>query len=331
MAAESKRQLGIKTRAVKRLAADVRSYLAEKATLQSRLHALSTQVPAADAGDLRRAREFVEEAEATIVDVRQRLQESYNTLERYTEEIEMSGDADVLADQSFIDARNMLNDIAPLVRVEADEHKEHGFKVAVFGSGQLTEDDELWSTTEELGERLAQGGYHVLSGGYNGTSEALSFGASRVQGARIEGVTVPSLYPSRPGPNQYIKTETKATDLNHRMQLLQQHTDAFIVLPGGLGTMSALTRLMHQSSVEQNASKPPLLLLVWNDPWQSIIRSILPQLNLLPESIEAVKFVSSVDEIVAAVDAMKQRRKSSRVGVHGVAASAASSSSSSSS
>jgi uncharacterized membrane protein len=70
------------------LAADVTSYLREKSTYQQKLDSL-TSSSSTEPHELKRAREFVEEAESTIQDVRQRLQEAYVALENFMVRIAM--------------------------------------------------------------------------------------------------------------------------------------------------------------------------------------------------------------------------------------------------
>lgn len=64
------------------LAADLKSYLSERTGHALKLDGLQSS-SSSEAHELKRAREFVEEADATVADVRQRLQEAYQVLERY--------------------------------------------------------------------------------------------------------------------------------------------------------------------------------------------------------------------------------------------------------
>ena len=95
-------------------------------------------------------------------------------------------------------------------------------------------DDALWRPTEQLGESLLRAGFHIVTGGYSGTSEAVSFGASRAAAAAagaagaapassavIAGITCPSAFAYTPragmsGPNQYLTSQTVAPDLAAR-------------------------------------------------------------------------------------------------------------------
>lgn len=186
-------------------------------------------------------------------------------------------------------------------------------------------DDSLWRPTEDLGEKLARSGYHVLSGAYGGTSEGVSFGASRVPDAHIEGVTCASAYPARL-PNQYLTAEHAAVDPFDRTAQLVKHADAFVVLPGQLGTLLHLSTVWRASLGETAQSKPPLCVLVWRAPWESLLQSIAASLQLPPGFIQALTFIDSVDHAMEELEKMRQHKRSSKVGVHGAAAASSSAS-----
>ena len=68
--------------------------------------------------------------------------------------------------------------------------------VAVFGSSQTIPDSADWRDAVHVGRRLAEAGLEVITGGYGGTMEAASLGASEA-GGRVVGVTAPVLFPDR--------------------------------------------------------------------------------------------------------------------------------------
>lgn len=125
------------------LAADVRSYLTEKATHESAFLSASAAGSGREPHEIRRAREFVEEADNTLLDVRQRLQESFVGLQRFLAELAAQGDlhAPLLADAAVEEARAVLREVAPLVNsAEAVEAAvQRAFKVCVLGDSQLNE------------------------------------------------------------------------------------------------------------------------------------------------------------------------------------------------
>ena len=164
-----------------------------------------------------------------------------------------------------------------------------------------------------------------MSGGYSGTSEAVSFGASRVPQSKIEGILCSSAYPNRV-PNQYISITTSTNDIFHRQQTFVAQTDAFVVMPGTIGTLNKLISLWHLSTIEESQSKTPLCMITWSQPWLEIIQQLSKPLNIPQQLIESIKFVESVDQIMTELEKMKQQKKANKGNT-----SAASSSSSSAS
>ena len=127
------------------LAADVRSYLREKATHEDAYAAASAPGSGLAANDVKRARDFVDEADATLADVRQRLQESWQMLTHYLAELHAGGlHSELMADACVAEARAMLREVEPLVNVpqSAEAPVARPLKVCVLGDSQLNEGEQ---------------------------------------------------------------------------------------------------------------------------------------------------------------------------------------------
>ncbi|TQQ82824.1 TIGR00725 family protein [Halonotius terrestris] len=107
-------------------------------------------------------------------------------------------------------------------------------RVSVIGGNSV--DAETYSTAEQLGELLADGGHEVVCGGRTGVMEAVCRGASDACGH-----TIGILPGGDPGAaNAYVDTAI-ATDINHaRNPLVVMNGDAVIAVDGGSGTLSEL-------------------------------------------------------------------------------------------
>jgi len=336
MSSDAKRQVGIKTRAVKRLAADVRSYIAEKATHEARYASASAAGSGVEAHDVRRARDFVDEAEATLRDVRQRLQENFVALQRFLGELAVAPEhAALMNDPCIGEARAMLDEVAPLVsqaEAAAVGEEVRAVRVCVLGDSSINEDDAMWRTSELLGEALARGGFHVVTGGYAGTSEAVAFGASRQHAAgaaaaaaaapaaagstSITGVVCESAFANTlragaAGPNQYLTEQLPASDLLDRANLMLRNSDAVIVLPGGLGTLTKLAMAWNVAAVDSWASGEPSAsarpVLAWRDPWEALLTSVADTLRIPEEIRMAINFVGSVEDVLAQLEPLRNK------------------------
>lgn len=139
-------------------------------------------------------------------------------------------------------------------------------KVSVFGGSQPKPNDPAYEEARQLGTLLAQHGHTVITGGYIGTMEALSRGASEA-GGHVIGVTCEAIESWRPvRPNDWVKEEWRRDTLLERLQALVQECDAGIALPGGVGTLTEIALMWNMMIVESVPRKP--LVLVGNG-WQS--------------------------------------------------------------
>ena len=109
--------------------------------------------------------------------------------------------------------------------------------ISVFGGSQPKSGDAAYAEAQELGKLLAQRGHTVLTGGYIGTMEAVSRGASEA-GGHVIGVTCVDIENWRKvGANRWVKEEWRKQTLIERLQALVEGCDAALALPGVPGTV----------------------------------------------------------------------------------------------
>ena len=137
--------------------------------------------------------------------------------------------------------------------------------ISVYGSSQPHEDQELYQEALELGRRLAQAGFDVMTGGYDGTMAAVSRGANEA-GGHVVGVTMELFNPST--PNRWVHEERRRPGFPERLRDLTELADAFVVLRGGIGTLTefAYTWGLLQTGAIQN--KP---LVTLGNPWKKLV------------------------------------------------------------
>lgn len=123
--------------------------------------------------------------------------------------------------------------------------------VSVFGSRHAHEGDREYTDALKLGRLLAEAGYIVTSGGYAGTMEAVSRGAKEA-GGRTRGITM-TIFDPTPA-NQWVDEEDKVLNFFIRLERLIYTADAYVVLRGGIGTLTevGLTwSLMQTNGIER--------------------------------------------------------------------------------
>jgi len=139
-------------------------------------------------------------------------------------------------------------------------------KVTVFGGAQPKEGSAAYEEARELGRMLAERGHAVVTGGYMGTMEAVSRGASEA-GGHVIGVTCQDIEDWRGSKaNAWVKEEVKKQTLIERLKFIIENCDAAIALPGGAGTLTEISLTWNLMIIE---SLPPRPLVLVGSGWQS--------------------------------------------------------------
>ena len=114
---------------------------------------------------------------------------------------------------------------------------ELGKCVTVFGSARFTEGHRYYELARQLGRRLAEEGYTVLTGGGPGIMEAANRGAKEGGGLSI-GCNI--RLPQEQEPNPYLDRFVEFEYFFVRKVMLVKYSQGFVTLPGGFGTMDEL-------------------------------------------------------------------------------------------
>lgn len=114
---------------------------------------------------------------------------------------------------------------------------ETGPSVTVFGSARFKSDHPYYKLAREVGKELAKAGFATLTGGGPGIMEAANRGAYESGGASI-GLNI--ILPHEQKPNPYVDKTIEFEYFFTRKTCLVKYSCAFIVMPGGLGTLDEL-------------------------------------------------------------------------------------------
>jgi uncharacterized protein (TIGR00730 family) len=169
--------------------------------------------------------------------------------------------------------------------------------VAVFGGSSPRAGDASYDVGVRCGRLLAEAGYAVATGGYAGQMEAVSLGA-RQAGGRVIGVTVPDVFPDRPGGNEHLTEETRAATLLERIHEMVDLSVASIALPGSLGTATELLVAWNLAYVARFTSSVPKPVIAVGDQWRHLVPLLTAELET---DGSLVTLVDTVDEAVVAV------------------------------
>ncbi len=169
--------------------------------------------------------------------------------------------------------------------------------ITVFGGSQPKPDSPAYAEAYTLGKLLAGAGHAVLTGGYMGTMEAVSRGASEA-GGHVIGVTCEEIENWRKAlANAWVKEERKKKTLMERLEALITGCDAAIALPGGPGTLAEIA-LMWNLMVVESIHRRPLILV--GDGWQAVFDQVFTQQGIYTPQTQRdlLKFAPDVNTAV---------------------------------
>lgn len=168
-----------------------------------------------------------------------------------------------------------------------------GKVVSVFGSNSSKDGEADYEAARQLGRLLGQAGYVVATGGYAGTMEATSRGAKEA-GGYVIGVTTSAFDGVRSGANPYLDEEIKFPTLFQRLQHLVTCADAWVALPGGIGTLNevALTWSLMQAGAV--ARKP---FVVVGRMWRKMLQEFSRNGYIRPQYAELIQYADDVGQV----------------------------------
>jgi len=155
--------------------------------------------------------------------------------------------------------------------------------VTIYGSARLQPDTELYAQTEEIARRLGEMGFSIVTGGGPGIMEAANKGALE---ARTTSVGLNIELPEEQVSNAYT---TKSLTFSHffaRKIMLVKYATAFIIMPGGAGTLDELTEVL--TLMQTHKIKPFPVILFNSSYWKGF-------LDWLQSSVLARGFISAED------------------------------------
>ena len=129
--------------------------------------------------------------------------------------------------------------------------------ITVFGTSKAQSGDGVFQLAETLGRLLAENGFTIANGGYGGTMLAAAKGAAAAGGCVI-GITCTAFKRGR--ANEYVTEEISTNSLTERLAKLIELGDAYLVLPGGTGTLLELADVWeHKNKGFSNTAKPIIM------------------------------------------------------------------------
>jgi uncharacterized protein (TIGR00730 family) len=175
-----------------------------------------------------------------------------------------------------------------------------GPAVSIFGSARTTPDDPVYKTAEKLAAMLVKNRFAVITGGGGGVMEAANKGASKAGGRSI-GLNI--VLPREQKPNHYSNMKVEFNYFFIRKVMFVKYASAYIIMPGGLGTLDELFEAA--TLVQTQRIKPFPIILVGSDYWSGLMdwirNHMLKTSKLCPEDMDIFQIIDSPEEIVKTI------------------------------
>jgi len=169
--------------------------------------------------------------------------------------------------------------------------------VSIFGSARVKPDDPYYKKTEILARILVQNGFSVITGGGPGIMEAANKGASEAGGKSV-GMNIRLPFEQKPNPYANIHIDYKYFFI--RKVMFVKYAVAYVILPGGFGTMDELFEALTLIQTKRIKSFP--LILMGSEYWQGLLdwlkKNMLKEDKILSADLELIQVVDEPQEVV---------------------------------
>jgi uncharacterized protein (TIGR00730 family) len=172
--------------------------------------------------------------------------------------------------------------------------------VSVFGSTRIKPGDEVYQKAEQIGKLLAENGFAVITGGGPGTMEAANKGAISAGGKSI-GLNIE--LPLEQKPNPYTNITLNFRYFFVRKVMFVKYAVAYIILPGGFGTMDEL--LESITLIQTKKIKPFPVILAGSNYWRGFLEwikeMVLKEGKISSADLDILQVIDEPGEIIRAI------------------------------
>jgi len=186
----------------------------------------------------------------------------------------------------FVEATESLSEIRPAV--------------SIFGSARLREDSPVYRQAMSIARKLSDAGFAVISGGGPGVMEAANRGAFE---GRSPSVGLNIDLPNEQHDNAYQNITLRFRHFFARKVAFVKYAAAYVVMPGGFGTLDELFEAMTLIQTRKGRQIP--IILVGNDFWAGLLdwmRGTLVARGMIdPGDLDLMTLIDDDDAIVDAI------------------------------
>ena len=169
--------------------------------------------------------------------------------------------------------------------------------VTIFGSARVKPDDIYYQKTEKLAKLLVGEKFNVITGGGPGIMEAANKGAAEAGGKSV-GLNIK--LPFEQKPNDYANIHIDYKYFFVRKVMFVKYAVAYVIMPGGFGTMDELFEALTLIQTKKIKSFP--LILMGSEYWKGLIdwlnNTMLAEDKILPVDMELIQIVDEPEDVV---------------------------------
>ena len=173
--------------------------------------------------------------------------------------------------------------------------------VTIYGSARLKPGNELYSQTEEIAYLLGKAGFNIMTGGGPGVMEAANKGAHR---AGVKSVGLNIKLPQEQACNDYADRSITFHHFFVRKVMLVKYAAAFVIMPGGLGTLDELTEVL--TLIQTEKIRPFPVILFSSEYWHGFLEwlkgTMLAHGAISEEDFDLLRVFDSPGEVVGAIE-----------------------------
>ena len=179
------------------------------------------------------------------------------------------------------------------------ELSDIGDSITIFGGSRFKEDSIYYQKAIELGKRLSDSGYNIVTGGSTGIMEASNRGAKLSNRTKSIGIHIDNL-PSEQHPNKYLDKELEFHYFFTRKVMLINYSSAYIIMPGGFGTLDEFFEVLNLIRTKNHKAVP--IILFGTDYWGKLydfMRTTMLEYGTINQNdLEYVFMSDDIDEVV---------------------------------
>ena len=174
--------------------------------------------------------------------------------------------------------------------------------VTIYGSARLKENNKYYKKATEIGNKLADNGYNVITGGSMGIMEAGNRGAKLSQNSKSIGLNID--LPEEQESNNYLDIDIKFDHFFVRKVMLIRHSIAYVFLPGGFGTLDELFEILVLVQTKNNAPTPIILVdkEYWSKLFEFMKSTMIEHQTINQKELELITIVDKADEVIKIIN-----------------------------